>query len=92
MNIKEIIKQYRNIERPSSEEDALPVVSLGDMLHKLSISPEGFPCFFVATNITSTSQNIIRELLSVEYNVGCTISKDDGSKEENVFTVITLNL
>lgn len=45
MNIKEIIKQYRNIERPSSEEDALPVVSLGDMLHKLSISPEGFPCF-----------------------------------------------
>ena len=91
MNIKEIIKQYRNMERPSSKEDALPVVSLGDMLHKLSISPEGFPCFFVATNITSSSsQNIIREILSVEYNMGCTISKEDGSKEENVFTRITL--
>lgn len=28
MDIKEIIKQYRNMERPSSKEDALPVVSL----------------------------------------------------------------
>lgn len=88
MDIKDIIKQFRNIERPSSNDDVLPVVSIGGMLHKLSVSPEGFPRFFVATNTTSSpSQNIIRELLSVEYNLECTISKDDGAKEDNIFTV-----
>lgn len=91
MDIKDIIKQFRNIERPSSNDDVLPVVSIGGMLHKLSVSPEGFPRFFVATSTTfSPSQNIIRELLSVEYNLECTISKDDGAKEDNIFTVITL--
>lgn len=45
MDIKDIIKQFRNIERPSSNDDVLPVVSIGGMLHKLSVSPEGFPRF-----------------------------------------------
>lgn len=91
MDTKNIIKRFRELQRPERNATVLPVIELGDMSHKLSISPEGFPRFFVATNTASSpAQNIIREILSVEYDMSCTISKDDGMAVEDIFTIITL--
>lgn len=71
-------------------ENRYYVVSLPGKLHKLGISEEGFPKFFVVTNDNNLMQNLNAELLSVEYNVLCNII-DEGTVFDNQhFTIITL--
>lgn len=73
------------------DNNAFNVISLEGMPHKLGISREKFPMFFVRTNTSSGMiQNSIRELLSVEYNVECQVLENNGDKVEDIFAIITL--
>ena len=73
------------------DNNAFNVISLEEMPHKLGMSQERFPMFFVRTNSSSgIIQNSIRELLSVEYNVECQVVENNGDKIEDIFAIITL--
>ena len=90
MDVNKIISKFRTLDRPESNAEAMPVLSIDGMLHKLNLSPDGFPRFLVATSPDSMGVNIVREVLSVEYNTPCTVCGEGGVKEEAIFTMITL--
>lgn len=83
--------QFKKIDKGDENNNAFKVSSLPNSKHKLGMSIEGFPKFFVFTNDSATSSNnIVRELLSVEYNQPCTIIEENGALQSNVFSIITL--
>lgn len=91
MQNSSLYTQFKSIAKGDESSNAFRVISLPNSKHKLGISIEGFPKFFVFTNDSTTaSNNIVRELLSVEYNQPCTIFEDDGISQSNVFSIITL--
>ena len=72
------------------EENRYRVVSLPERQHKLGVSEDGFPKFFVVTSDHNMMQNLNAELLSVEYNVLCNIIEDGITYDNRYFTIITL--
>lgn len=85
--------QFFNRLREKAEqvtENRYHVASLPGRLHKLGVSEEGFPKFFIVTEDNSTMQNLNAELLSVEYNMLCDIIEDNTVVEGQRFTIITL--
>ena len=67
------------------------VVSIPNMLHKLSCSEEGYPKFFVETSDHSTMMhNLNAELLCVEYDVPCNIIEGEQVVDNLRYTIITL--
>lgn len=91
MQNNSLYTQFKSITKGNEDSNAFNVISLPDSKHKLGMSVEGFPKFFVFTNDSATaSNNIVRELLSVEYNQPCTIVVDNGDSQSNVFSIITL--
>ena len=54
------------------------------------MTSEGFPVFFIVTNTTPfNAQNIEREMLSVQYDMPCTLISDD-DEQNNAYSIITL--
>lgn len=91
MNTSEIYANLKNLQRGQVDAEAFYVFPLFDMQHKIGISVEGYPKFFVSTNDSASStNNIVREILSVEYNLSCSIVENGELKKEDRFTIITL--
>lgn len=91
IDYKQIFNEFRALENISDNEKTYNVISLPEMSHKLGISKEHFPIFFVSTNdIQDNTPNTIRELLSVEYDMECTVKEVDGQMLLNHFAIITL--
>ena len=89
--INTLYNQFTAIQSKSAVGDKFNVISIPGMTHKLGASTEGFPKFFVRTNSSaSTVQNVIREILSVEYNVPCQIKDDGGNIQDGLYSIITL--
>ena len=83
--------QFKRITSGNENSNAFNVISLPESKHKLGMSAEGFPMFFVCTNDSATaSHNIVLELLSVEYNQPCTIIEDGVPPQSGMFSIITL--
>ena len=90
-NSEEIIQKYHSLHNENEQTDTIPVISLDGMQHKLGVSVEGYPKYFVHSDGSTTSiQNIIREILSVEYNVPCDLKDDSGVRQKDTFSIITL--
>lgn len=87
-----VYQLYDTIRRFSETtiENRYHVVSLPGKLHKLGVSEEGFPKFFVVTSDNNLMQNLNAELLSVEYNVLCNIIEEGNIFDDQHFTIITL--
>lgn len=86
-----IHSQFKNIQNDEAQHDRFTVVAIDGMTHRLGRSQEGYPKFFVHTNNSvSTVQNVIREILSVEYNVPCELVDNDGNHQKDNFSIITL--
>lgn len=82
---------FQSLCNQTVEDGHFTVVSIDDLPHKLGVSMEGFPMFFVRTNSSASSvQNIIREILSVEYNVSCILIDEERSTLPGTFCIITL--
>lgn len=76
---------------PTSNVASKDVVDIEGTAHVLSKSKEGYPMFFVITEDSSnTIQNIKREILSVEYNVPCTLIDETGVETDGYYAIITL--
>lgn len=83
--------QFKSLAKGTTDKEAFEVINLPDMPHKLGVSSEGFPKFFVSTNNSvSATQNIIREMLSVEYDLPCSIVENGEVMQNNNFSIITL--
>lgn len=86
-----IFNQFKNIQNGDAPQDRFTVVTIDGMTHRLGRSQEGFPKFFVHTNSSaSTVQNVIREILSVEYNVPCELVDNEGNHQKDSYSIITL--
>ena len=76
---------------PSSNVASKDVIEIEGTAHVLSKSKEGYPMFFVITEDSSNKiQNIKREILSVEYNVPCTLIDETGIEKDGYYVIITL--
>lgn len=91
IDFRQIFREFKTLESISEDEKTYNVISLPKMLHKLGASKEHFPMFFVSTSASKDNvPNTIRELLSVEYDMGCTVKETDGQILLNNFAIITL--
>lgn len=86
-----ILGHFRNLIGAEVQKDHFTVIAIDGMKHRLGRSLEGYPKFFVHTNNSaSTVQNVIREILSVEYNIPCVLIDNEGNTQEDSFSIITL--
>lgn len=86
-----ILSQFHDLKGTEELQDRFTVIAIDGMRHRLGRSLEGYPKFFVHTNNSaSTVQNVIREILSVEYNVPCELVDNEGNKQQDSFSIITL--
>lgn len=82
---------FKEIQDNEMQLNRFTVVAIEKMQHRLGRSQEGYPKFFVHTdNSTSTVQNVIREILSVEYSVPCELVDNNGNHKNDNYTIITL--
>lgn len=92
MQNKDIYEKFKALAKNPTEDKLFSVIPILDTNHKLGISKEGYPKFFVCTNDTaSTIPNTILDILSVEYNLSCTFVDDNNTKTLHHYTVITLH-
>lgn len=90
MNENKIKEQFQKLEVHSAGEESYKVISIPELQHKLGKSDEGYPKFFICVNeSTSQVKNIVRELLTVEYNQMCRVESEEG-QIENTYAIITL--
>lgn len=86
-----LYNQFLAIQSNSTDGDRFNVITIPDMSHKLGASVDGYPKFFVRTSGTNTNvQNVVREILSVEYNVPCKICDNGENFQDDRFAIITL--
>lgn len=89
--IDTLFPQFQRLNLGETQEDHFNVIALDNLPHKIGASQEGFPKFFVRANVSSSSvQNVVREILSVEYNVSCRLIDTQGNAEDDIFSIITL--
>lgn len=89
--INALFSRFQALRNQAAEDGRFTVVAIDDLPHKLGVSQESFPMFFVRTNsLASSVQNIVREILSVEYNVSCKLIDDNGNSQDDTFCIITL--
>lgn len=89
--VNTLFLRFQSLRNQANEDGRFTVIAIEDLPHKLGVTQEDFPMFFVRTNSSVSSvQNIIREILSVEYNVSCKLIDDDGNEQEDTFSIITL--
>lgn len=85
-----LIEKYKELSA-TLNSDAINVIDIDDMPHKLGVSPKGYPMFFVVTSDNQfPAYNIEREFLSVQFDLPCTIVLENQNTEDNRFTIITL--
>lgn len=91
MQNKELFKKFRALTQNKTEGKSFAVIPILDTNHKLGVSKEGYPKFFVCTNDTaSATPNTTLDILSVEYNLSCTFVDDNDVEIPHHYTVITL--
>ena len=91
MQRRELFEQLKALREGQSEGREFTVIPLEGMLHKVGVSVEGYPKFFICTNDTASStKNTTLEILSVEYNLSCTFVDDNESETPHFYSVITL--
>ena len=90
-HINTLYSSFKELKSQVTDKGRFAVIAIDGLAHKLGISQEGFPKFFVRTDPSASSvQNIIREILSIEYNVSCKLIDDAGNTEDGTFCIITL--
>ncbi len=88
---KKIFNQFKGLNYGGSEQDRFMVIPIDGLSHRLGRSIEGYPKFFVHTDSSTTIvRNLIREILSVEYDVPCELIDNNGSKQKDNYSIITL--
>ncbi len=91
MQTNSIYEKFKNLTQSNADASAFNVITVPNTKHKLGVSCEGYPKFFVSTNESATSStNMTREILTVQYNLPCTIIENGDKQYSNNFSIITL--
>jgi hypothetical protein len=87
-----VYKIFSDLQRKdSSNKDYFSAASLPfTQRHKIGISPEGYPIFFIECSNTGHSLDINLEFISVLFNRTCRLSADNATQSDNVYTIISL--
>jgi hypothetical protein len=83
--IFEDLQRNETINKDSFSAASLPFTQK----HKIGISPEGYPMFFIECNNTNHSLDINLEFITVLLNRTCRLSENN-SQSDNIYTVILL--
>lgn len=91
MNSNLLYEKFQNLCKNPHIGDGYDVTNVDGTYHKLGISQEKYPIFFISTN---DSQSPIRDLslenLDVRYCLSCRLINDSGETETNRYSMITL--
>jgi len=79
------LQQKETINKDSFSAASLPFTQK----HKIGISPEGYPMFFIECNNTNHSLDINLELISVLFNRTCRLSENN-KQSDSIYTIISL--
>lgn len=91
MQNKDLYSQFETLAKNTGESNKFAVIPILNTKHKIGVSKEGYPKFFICTNdAVSSTPNTTLDILSVEYNLSCTFIDDDDSEVSHNYTVITL--
>lgn len=87
-----VYKIFTNLQRKESNvDDCFSAASLPfSTKHKIGISSEGYPIFFIECNTKENSLDINLEFISVMFNRICRLKEDDSTFSENTYTIISL--
>ena len=91
MQNKEIFEKFKELSKEGCNDKKFNVINLANTKHKLGVSKEGYPKFFICTSDKSSSTpNRVLDKLTVEYNLSCTFIDDNASDEVNYYSVVSL--
>ena len=79
------LQQKETINKDSFSAASLPFTQK----HKIGISPEGYPMFFIECNNTNHSLDINLEFISVLFNRTCRLSENN-KQSDSIYTIISL--
>jgi len=85
-----IYKIFANLEQKEINKDSFSAASLPfTKKHKIGISPEGSPMFFIECSNATYSIDINLELISVFFNKTCRLIENN-KQTESIYTIISL--
>jgi len=85
-----IYKIFTNLEQREANKDSFSAASLPfTKKHKIGVSSEGYPMFFIECNDATHSLDLNLELISVLFNKPCKLI-ENGKQSENNYTIISL--
>lgn len=93
LNKAELIQKFLDLKtRPHTENGFNAVTISDDSTHRLGISPEGYPIFFIDCSTSDRVSDINLKLFKVLFNRQCNISDTNSDVSlDGVFSIIQLN-
>ena len=89
----DLFKIYHELrENSCKDEDTILVESIPNRIdHKIGISRDGFPMFFIATNeMSKNAMNINLKLIQVAFQENCELISKEGVKSDGIYTIVSL--
>lgn len=90
MKEQSLLEQFKQL-LSKKDSDKHFVVVVDNTEHRLGVSSDGFPQFYIRVNQSPVSiPTVLRELLLVEYNRNCTIIEEEETITQGYFAILTL--
>ena len=91
MDAKQIYKSFQSLSRKTDADNAFNVLTLPGSQHKLGVSNEGYPMFFVKTSAEKPDVHDMHlDIFTVEYNQKCTLKEQGQDISTDVYSILTL--
>lgn len=91
MDAKLVYESFKALSRVTAEDNAVNVLPLPDSHHKLGVSCEGYPIFFVKTSTEKPDVHDLHlDIFSVEYNQKCTLKEGGQEASSDIYSILTL--
>ncbi len=93
LNNMNLLEKFRELKARPHTEDGINAMSISETSsHRLGITSEGYPIFFIACSSSERVSDIRLRLFKVLFNRQCTISDTiTGSDIQNTFSIIQLS-
>lgn len=93
MNNDNLVQKFLELKTRPHSEDGFNAVSISENFsHRLGISPNGFPIFFIECSTSDRVSDINLKLFKVLFNRKCSITDTDADlRIEGTFSIIQLN-
>lgn len=90
MKNERVYEHLKQLQAKEATEEGFEVVDIEGSAHKLGVSKDKYPKFFICTSdAVATIPNQTLETLTIEYNTPCTFIDDSGQRKLH-YSIITL--